>query len=71
MLREFLREQPRHSGREPPRTYLKLNALLGSANSRILHGASLKMTIREEMDDSELRKLLTTNAVQYLRDESR
>jgi tRNA A-37 threonylcarbamoyl transferase component Bud32 len=54
-----------------PRTYLKLNGLLNSLNSGMLRGAPVTLTVHEEMSDEEFRKLLSTSAVQYLREEGK
>jgi tRNA A-37 threonylcarbamoyl transferase component Bud32 len=54
-----------------PRTYLKLNGLLNSLNSGMLRGAPMTMTVYEEMSDADFRKLLSTSAVQYVRDEGK
>ena len=52
------------------KTYLRLNGFLGSINSGLFRGKPMTMAIREEMDEAELRKLLMTSSVQYLRDAS-
>jgi hypothetical protein len=51
------------------KTYLRLNALLTSANEKLFHGDPMTLVIREGLPQEEIRKILSTPGVQFLRDE--
>jgi eukaryotic-like serine/threonine-protein kinase len=51
------------------KTYLRLNALLTTANQRLFHGQPMTMVVREDVTAEELRSLLQKTGVQYLRDD--
>jgi predicted Ser/Thr protein kinase len=53
------------------KTYLRLNAQLTAANARLYHGEPMTLVIREGLGEEEVRKLLATPGVQYLRDDSK
>jgi tRNA A-37 threonylcarbamoyl transferase component Bud32 len=51
------------------KTYLRLNALLTTANQRLFHGKPMTMVVREDVGPDELRALLQRAGVQYIRDD--
>jgi len=51
------------------KTYLRLNAQLAAANERLYHGDPMTLVIREGLPDDEIKKLLASPGVQFLRDE--
>ena len=51
------------------RTYLKLNALLASINEKLFHGEPMSLVIREGLPEDEIKKLLSTPGVRFLREE--
>jgi len=53
------------------KTYLKLNALLTAANERLYHGDPMTLVIREELAEVDLRKLLASPGVRFLREDPR
>ena len=55
--------------RATAKTYLKLNALLTSANKHLFHGEPMTMVIREDVGEAETRSLLSNPGVQYVRDD--
>lgn len=54
--------------RPTAKTYLKLNALLTTANERQFRGEPMTMVVRENLDETETRRILTSPGVQFLRD---
>ena len=52
------------------KTYLKLNALLTAANERLFHGEPMTMVVRDDAGEGEIKKLLTSPGVMYLRDDA-
>ena len=53
------------------RTYLKLNAFLTAANERLFQGEPMTLVVREEVGNEEVRRLLSSPGVQFLRDDNR
>ena len=53
--------------RPTPRTYLKLNALLSSANERLYRGEPMTLVVREDLAADEVRRLLSSPGVRYVR----
>jgi hypothetical protein len=53
------------------KTYLKLNALLTAANEKLYHGDPMTLVVREDLPEEELRKLLASPGVRFVREESR
>ena len=53
------------------KTYLRLNALLTSANERLFRGEPMTMVVRENLDEQEIRKILASPGVQFVRDADR
>jgi len=53
------------------RTYLKLNAHLAYSNERLFHGEPMSMTVLEDIDEAELKRILSSPGVRYLRDDAR
>ncbi|HET6372926.1 MAG TPA: protein kinase [Candidatus Polarisedimenticolia bacterium] len=53
------------------RTYLRLNALLTACNERLFRGDPMTLVIREDIDEAELRTVLSSPGVQYLRDDTK
>jgi len=53
------------------KTYLKLNALLTGANERLYRGEPMTMVIRDDVQDIEFKKLLTSPGVTYVRDDDK
>jgi hypothetical protein len=53
------------------RTYVKLNALLSSANERLYHGEPMTFSVAELVADEELTKILSSPGVQYVREDVR
>ncbi len=51
------------------KTYLKLNALLTTANERLFHGEPMSMVVRDDVEADEIRKILTNPGVLYVRDD--
>ena len=51
------------------KTYLKLNALLTAANERLYHGDPMTLVVREGLEEAEIRNLLATPGVQFVREE--
>ncbi len=51
------------------KTYLKLNALLTTANERLFHGEPMTMVVRDDVEAGEIKKLLTSPGVMYVRDD--
>ena len=54
--------------RPTAKTYLKLNALLTTANERLFRGDPMTMVVRENLEETEVRRILSSPGVQYLRD---
>ena len=54
--------------RPTAKTYLKLNALLTTANERLFHGEPMTMLVRENLDEAEIRGILSSHGVQFVRD---
>jgi serine/threonine protein kinase len=52
------------------KTYLKLNALLASANGRLFHGEPLTMSVREQISADERQSLLTSAGLHYAREDA-
>ncbi|HZI92659.1 MAG TPA: serine/threonine-protein kinase [Patescibacteria group bacterium] len=52
------------------KSYLKLNALLTTANQRLFRGEPMTMIVREDIDAGEMKKLLSSPGVQFLRDDA-
>jgi tRNA A-37 threonylcarbamoyl transferase component Bud32 len=50
------------------KTYVKLNALLESANNGLYQGAPMTLSVRENAGDAEVREIAATSGVRYLRD---
>ena len=59
------------AGNPTAKTYLRLNSLLTSANQRLFHAEPLSMVIREDVSESEMKSLLSSTRVQYMRDDAR
>ncbi len=57
--------------RPTAKTYLKLNALLTGANERLFRGDPMTMVVREDLDETEVRRLLSSPGVQFVRDAER
>ncbi|MCI0410564.1 MAG: hypothetical protein L0191_18725, partial [Acidobacteria bacterium] len=53
------------------KTYLRLNAQLTAANERLYHGEPMTLVIKEGVPEEEIRKLLSSPGVQFLRDETK
>jgi len=53
------------------KTYLKLNALLTAANDSLYHGEPMTMVVREDLPEEEMRKLLSSPGVRFLREDSK
>jgi predicted Ser/Thr protein kinase len=53
------------------KTYLKLNALLTAANERLYHGDPMTLVVREDLPEEEVRKLLASPGVRFVREESK
>ena len=53
------------------KTYLKLNALLTSSNERLYHGDPMTLVVREGVGEEELRKLLSSPGVRFLREDKK
>jgi predicted Ser/Thr protein kinase len=53
------------------KSYLKLNALLTAANERLYHGDPMTLVIRDDLPEEEVRRILATPGVRYVREESR
>lgn len=53
------------------KTYLKLNAYLSTANEKLFHGEPMTMAVRDDVDDAEMKHLLASPGVYYVRDDSR
>jgi hypothetical protein len=53
------------------KTYLRLNAVLTSANERLFRGEPMTMVVREDLDEQEIRKILASPGVQFVRDVDR
>jgi len=51
------------------KTYLKLNAFLTAANERLYHGDPMTLVVREGLEEAEIRNLLATPGVQFVREE--
>ncbi len=51
------------------KSYLKLNALLSSANQRLYSGEPMTLLVREDLGPEERRSLLSSPGVQFVRDE--
>jgi serine/threonine protein kinase len=51
------------------KTYLKLNALLTAANERLYHGDPMTMVVRDDLPEEEVRRLLSTPGVQFVRED--
>lgn len=54
-----------------PKTYLKLNALLTTANERLFHGEPMTMVVREDVDAEEARRILSSPGVQFVREDTK
>ena len=54
--------------RPTAKSYLKLNALLTTANERLFRGEPMTMVVREDLDETETRRVMTNPGVQFLRD---
>jgi predicted Ser/Thr protein kinase len=53
------------------KTYLKLNALLTSANERLYHGDPMTLVVRDAVAEEELRKMLSSPGVRFLREDKK
>jgi predicted Ser/Thr protein kinase len=53
------------------KTYLKLNALLTAANERLYHGDPMTLVVREGLEEEEIRRLLATPGVQFVREDKK
>jgi len=53
------------------KTYLKLNALLTSSNERLYQGDPMTLVVREGVGEEELRKLLSSPGVRFLREDKK
>jgi predicted Ser/Thr protein kinase len=53
------------------KTYLKLNALLTAANERLYHGDPMTLVVREAVGEEELRKILSSPGVRFLREDKK
>jgi len=53
------------------KSYLRLNAQLTAANERLYHGEPMTLIIKEGVSEEEIRKLLSSPGVQFLRDEAK
>jgi len=51
------------------KTYLKLNALLETANGRLFRGEPMTMVVRDDVGEEETRRILTSAGVQWVREE--
>jgi predicted Ser/Thr protein kinase len=51
------------------KTYLKLNALLTAANERLYHGDPMTLVVREDLPEEEIRKVLASPGVRFVREE--
>ena len=54
--------------RPTAKTYLKLNALLATGNERLFRGEPMTMVVREHLDETGIRRILTGPGVQFVRD---
>jgi uncharacterized protein (DUF58 family) len=53
------------------KTYVKLNALLAAGNERLYHGDPMTLVVRDDLPDEEVRRLLATPGVRYVREDKR
>jgi serine/threonine protein kinase len=53
------------------KTYVKLNALLAAGNERLYHGDPMTLLVRDDLPDEEVRRLLATPGVRYVREDKR
>ena len=51
------------------KSYLKLNALLTAANEKLYRGDPMTLVVREDVSGDELKKILSSPGVQFLRDD--
>jgi len=52
------------------RTYVKLNALLESANTRLYTGEPMSLVVRENLPQEETTRILSSPGVQFVRDDA-
>jgi hypothetical protein len=53
------------------KTYVKLNALLTTANERLFHGDPMTMIVREDVQPEERTRILSSPGVQFVRDDAK
>jgi hypothetical protein len=53
------------------RTYVRLNAYLEAANKKLLRGEPMTMVVRDDVGDEEMKRLLGSPGVQYVRDDTK
>ena len=53
------------------RTYVKLNALIETANQRLYTGDPMTLVVRENLAPEETTRILSSPGVQFVRDEPR
>jgi len=53
------------------KTYLRLNALLNASNERLYHGDPMTLVVKEGMEEEEVRKMLSSPGVQFLREDAK
>ena len=51
------------------KSYPKLNALLTAANEKLYRGDPMTLVVREDVSGDELKKILSSPGVQFLRDD--
>lgn len=52
------------------KSFLKLNSLLTQANGRLYRGEPMTMVVLEEVGEDEMKKILSSPGVQFLRDDA-
>jgi hypothetical protein len=53
------------------KTYVKLNALLSTANERLFRGEPMTLIVRENLPAEETAKILSSPGVRFVRDEGK
>ena len=51
------------------KTYIKLNGLLTASNERLFHGEPMTLVVREDVEDEEAKRILSSPGVQFVRDD--
>jgi hypothetical protein len=53
------------------KTYLRLNDYLETANKNLFRGEPMTMVVRENVEEGEIKRVLSSPGVQYLRDDTK